>query len=72
MNGARENPSVARDDATRDTATKAGAGSVSTRAPGSIEVYREDFERQPAGPDWLQALRKQGMVRFEALGFPTM
>ena len=51
--------------------TKAGASSVTTRAPGSIEVYREDFERQPAGPDWLWALRKQGMARFQALGFPT-
>jgi Fe-S cluster assembly protein SufD len=58
---ARENPVVARD----------GAGSVSTRASGSIEVYREDFERQTAAPDWLQALRKQGMARFQALGFPT-
>ena len=57
----RENPAVARD----------GAGSVSTRAPSSIEVYREDFESQPAGPDWLQTLRKQGMTRFQALGFPT-
>ena len=50
---------------------KAGASSVTTRAPSSIEVYREDFERQPAGPDWLWALRKQGMARFQALGFPT-
>ena len=50
---------------------KAGASSVTTRAPGSIEVYREDFERQTAGPDWLQALRKQGMAQFQALGFPT-
>jgi Fe-S cluster assembly protein SufD len=72
MNSARENPAVARDDATRDAATKAGAGSLSTRAPGSIEIYREDFERQLPGPDWLQALRKQGMARFQALGFPTM
>ncbi len=46
--------------------------SVTTRAPGSIEAYGEDFERQPAGPDWLQALRKQGMARLQALGFPTM
>ena len=50
---------------------KAGASSVTTRAPGSIEVYREDFERRTAGPDWLQALRKQGMAQFQALGFPT-
>jgi Fe-S cluster assembly protein SufD len=55
----------------------AGAGSaraeraVKTRAPGSIEIYREDFDRQPSGPDWLQTLRRQGIARFEALGFPT-
>jgi hypothetical protein len=53
------------------TMKKAGASSVTTRAPGSIEVYRDDFERQPTGPDWLQVLRKQGMARFQALGFPT-
>jgi Fe-S cluster assembly protein SufD len=58
---ARENPVVAKN----------GAGSVSTRAPAAIEVYREDFERQPAAPDWLQTLRKQGMARFQGLGFPT-
>ena len=50
---------------------KAGASLVTTRAPGSIVVYREDFERQTAGPDWLQTLRKQGMAQFQALGFPT-
>jgi Fe-S cluster assembly protein SufD len=59
--GIRETPVVAKD----------GATSVSTRAPSSIEVYREDFEHQPAGPDWLHSLRKQGMARFQALGFPT-
>ena len=56
-----------RESSAKET-TKASA---TTRAPGSIETYRRDFERQPAGPDWLQALRKQGMSRFEALGFPT-
>jgi Fe-S cluster assembly protein SufD len=45
--------------------------SVTTRAPGPIEVYREDFERQTEVPDWLQTLRKQGIARFQALGFPT-
>jgi FeS assembly protein SufD len=70
MKKARENPPLVHDGAAR-IAEKGGAASVSTRAPGSIEVYREDFERQPAGPDWLQALRKQGMARFQALGFPT-
>lgn len=44
---------------------------VNTRAPSSIEVYRQDFEGQPAGPAWLQNLRQQGLARFEALGFPT-
>src|SRR5206468_503479 len=34
-------------------------------------VYREDFARQSAAPDWLQSLRRQGMSRFEALGLPT-
>lgn len=71
MKSARDNPAVAGDGAVRDAAGKGGASSVSTRAAGSIEAYREDFERQPAGPDWLQALRKQGMARFQALGFPT-
>ncbi len=66
MTSARENPAVAK-----GSAGKKGASSVSTRAPGSIEVYREDFERLAAGPDWLQTLRKQGMERFQALGFPT-
>lgn len=70
MKKARENPPLAHDGAAKP-AEKGGAGGASTRAPGSIEVYREDFERQPAGPDWLQALRKQGMARFQALGFPT-
>ncbi len=69
---ARDNPVVATNGAVRDAAGKDSASSVSTRAPGSIEVYREDFERQPPGPDWLEKLRKQGMARFEALGFPTM
>ncbi|HEX9383898.1 MAG TPA: hypothetical protein VF908_10895, partial [Gemmatimonadaceae bacterium] len=66
----RDNPVVAKDGTARDVAGKDGAGSVSTRAPGSIDVYREDFERQSAGPGWLQTLRTQGMARFQALGFP--
>ncbi|MDP9204947.1 MAG: hypothetical protein M3P12_05755, partial [Gemmatimonadota bacterium] len=44
---------------------------MSTRAPGPIESYRADFQRQPAAPEWLQSLRARGMARFEALGFPT-
>jgi Fe-S cluster assembly protein SufD len=44
---------------------------VNTRAPGSKEVYREDFDGQGSAPALLQTLRKQGMARFQALGFPT-
>ena len=44
---------------------------VNTRAASPLAVYREDFERLPAAPSWLQALRRQGIARFEALGFPT-
>jgi Fe-S cluster assembly protein SufD len=48
-----------------------GERTVSTRAPASIEVFREDFARLPAAPAWLQRLREDGLGRFEALGFPT-
>jgi Fe-S cluster assembly protein SufD len=68
---ARENPPVATNGAGRDSAQKDGAGSVTTRAPGSKEIYREDFDRQSSAPALLQTLRKQGMARFRALGFPT-
>jgi Fe-S cluster assembly protein SufD len=62
--------SIASDLVTRDAAK--GIGRVtSTRAPSSIEVYREDFERQPPAPAWLQSLRERGVARFEALGYPT-
>jgi Fe-S cluster assembly protein SufD len=47
------------------------AGPVTTRAPGSKEIYREDFDGQGSAPAFLQTLRKQGMARFQALGFPT-
>jgi Fe-S cluster assembly protein SufD len=57
--------------AVRDATGKGSANPGGTRAGDSIEAYREDFERQPAGPNWLQTLRQQGMARFEALGFPT-
>ena len=67
---ARDTP-AATDGAARDAAAKDSGRSVSTRAPSSIEVYKEDFERQSPAPDWLQSLRRQGIVRFEALGFPT-
>jgi len=68
---ARENPVVATNGAGRDSAHKDLAGSVTTRAPGSKEIYREDFDRQGSAPALLQTLRKQGMARFQALGFPT-
>ncbi len=44
---------------------------MSARVSGPIEAYQADFKRQPAVPEWLQALRAQGMARFESLGFPT-
>ena len=44
---------------------------LTPRAPGSIEVYRDDFEKLPDAPDWLKTLRKQGMSRFQSLGFPS-
>jgi len=43
----------------------------STRAPSSIQVYREDFERQESGPAWLDDLRGKAITRFETLGYPT-
>jgi Fe-S cluster assembly protein SufD len=61
---------VANELVARDAA-KASGRTTSTRAPSSIEVYRQDFERQKPGPDWLQRLREHGMARFEALGYPT-
>ena len=61
---------VANELVARDAAKTSGR-TTSTRAPSSIEVYRRDFERQKAGPDWLQQLREHGMARFEALGYPT-
>jgi len=65
----REIP-VARDVVTRDAGK--GSGSVSsTRAPSSIQVYREDFERQESGPAWLDDLRGKAITRFETLGYPT-
>jgi Fe-S cluster assembly protein SufD len=44
---------------------------VNTRAPASIEIYRQDFARLTTGAVWLQRLREDGLARFEALGFPT-
>ncbi len=55
---------------TRDAA-KGSRKTTTTRAPSSIEVYREDFSMQKAGPAWLNQLRAKAIERFEALGFPT-
>jgi len=52
-------------------AAKGDRKTAATRAPGSIDVYREDFSAQKAGPAWLNKLRAKGLERFEALGFPT-
>ena len=68
---ARENPVVATNGVGRDPARKDLAGSVTTRAPDSKEIYREVFDRQASAPAWLQTLRNQAMARFQALGFPT-
>ena len=39
---------------------------------GQTERYFREFERRkPAGPAWLQALRRAGIERFQELGFPT-
>lgn len=55
---------------TRDAA-KGSRKTTTTRAPGSIEVYREDFSQQKPGPTWLNQLRAKAIERFETLGFPT-
>ena len=64
---------IATRKSSRDNAAvgKNGADPVNTCPRSPIEAYRADFQRQPAAPEWLQALREQGMARFEALGFPT-
>lgn len=62
--------SVVDDPILRDAAKGSGR-KTSTRAPGSIDVYREEFSAQAAGPTWLNELRQKGIARFEALGFPT-
>ena len=64
-------PELARDDSIVREAVKATSKGTITRAPGSIEIYPEDFGRQTRGPDWLQDLRGKGIARFEALGYPT-
>jgi Fe-S cluster assembly protein SufD len=56
---------------TASSKPRSDEGTVVARVPKSLEVYRQDFDRQPAAPEWLQTLRGEGMTRFEALGFPT-
>jgi Fe-S cluster assembly protein SufD len=36
-----------------------------------LNAYREDFDAQSRGPDWLDTIRQKAIARFEALGFPT-
>jgi len=67
---ATRDASIVTDPAIREAAKGSGKA-ASTRAPGSIEVYREDFMTQQSGPAWLNELRQKGIARFEALGFPT-
>ncbi len=65
---------IAIRNSTRENSGKPGskAEGATTRPLGSMETYRREFDGLPAGPEWLQSLRKQGMTRFESLGFPTM
>ena len=46
---------------------------MTTAAPESrVERYAAEFERAaPAGPAWLQAMRREAMDRLAASGFPT-
>ncbi|MFL5470417.1 MAG: Fe-S cluster assembly protein SufD [Gemmatimonadaceae bacterium] len=62
-------PSIA-DDLVKEAGKVTGKSAI-MRTPSSIDVYREDFARQTAGPSWLQDLRRKGIARFEALGYPT-
>ena len=61
---------VVTDLPARDAAKGTGRASAA-RTPGSFDIYREDFATQTPGPSWLDELRKKGIARFEALGFPT-
>jgi Fe-S cluster assembly protein SufD len=58
------------DSVTRDAA-QGTRNATATRAPSSIEVYRQDFSIQKAGPAWLNELRAIAIERFETLGFPS-
>jgi Fe-S cluster assembly protein SufD len=37
-----------------------------------IELYRAEFDSLNGAPEWVTRLRRQGMARFSALGFPTV
>jgi Fe-S cluster assembly protein SufD len=37
-----------------------------------IELYRSEFDSLNGAPEWVTRLRRQGMARFAALGFPTV
>src|SRR5438132_6620891 len=51
---------------------RAGASQSPRRDSAPYAAYRADYETQPSGPEWLNALREQGISRFESVGFPTM
>jgi Fe-S cluster assembly protein SufD len=59
----RNKPANATTDRTRERIVKA--------VPASAAAYRDDFALQPKAPQWLDALRREGIERFEALGYPT-
>src|SRR5204862_3290774 len=59
---------LGRDDSIVREAVKATSKGTITRAPGSIEIYREDFGRQTRGPDGLPDPRGTGGTRSAALG----
>jgi Fe-S cluster assembly protein SufD len=48
------------------------APAPAARDSAAFAAYRADYETQASGPEWLNALREQGISRFESVGFPTM
>ncbi|HUQ98076.1 MAG TPA: Fe-S cluster assembly protein SufD [Gemmatimonadaceae bacterium] len=71
--GSRENG--LKSDSRSKSAPRDGGSAARERVvkvtPPSIAAYREEFALQPEVPSWLDALRRQGIERFEALGYPT-
>jgi Fe-S cluster assembly protein SufD len=63
--------SLRRGSSPKDIALSADSSSAPRAASGPIAAYLASFADQAAGPQWLDALRQQGIARFEALGFPT-